>query len=254
VLLRLAAGAALLLLGCGGEPAAPDADTGPTPGMVPVPAGTVMLGDPAGAADEMPVRQVMVSAFQIDRLEATQSEWKACIDAGGCGPVLCQDSPYWNPATMPAWPAICMTWAQASEYCAWQGKRLPTEAEWERAARGDGAPRWAWGDEPPTCAHANLDGCGNVPMDVGGREAGASPFGVLDMTGNVREWTADWYAADAYARLADTTDPTGPTSGSERVVRGGGFNSLPDGDARAAARDALLPIGGAYDLGVRCVK
>ena len=247
---------ALLLAGaCGGDGAATGPDAGPTPGMVQVPAGWFTMGDPTGASDEQPARSVFIAAFEIDRVEATQAEWQACFEAGVCAPVLCQDSPYWNPEMFPDYPALCMTWSQARTYCEFHGKRLPSEAEWERAARGDGARRFAWGDDAPDCARVNFDDCGNLPDEVDSLPTGAAPFGALHMTGNVREWTADWYAADAYA-TQPAQDPTGPTDGNERVVRGGGFNTPGDltGALRAAARDKLNPILGEYDLGVRCAK
>jgi formylglycine-generating enzyme required for sulfatase activity len=243
-----------VLAGCGGaaDDGAADAMPPLDPAMVRFPAGALILGSDDGAADERPVRTVELAAFDLDRREVTQAEWQACRDAGACTAVLCQESPYWSPTKYPEHPALCMSHDQAQAYCAWRGKRLPSEAEWERAARGAAGRAYAWGDAAPDCARANADGCGGDPAPVGSRPDGATPEGVLDLTGNVREWVADWYAADAYA-TGEARDPRGPASGSERVVRGGGFVTGADG-LRAAARDKLVPLGGAYDLGLRCAR
>ncbi len=253
----LPAAALLLAASCTADDPRAAADGGaPGPGMVRLPGGTFVLGAGDGAADERPVRAVTLRTFDLDRVEVSQGEWKACMDAGACDPVICQDSPYWDPARFPERPALCMTWQQAADYCAFRGKRLPSEAEWERAARGAEGRRFAWGDAAPDCAHADFGPCtSGYPTDVDSLADGATPEGVLHLTGNVREWVADWYAADAYAE-GGTSNPTGPATGRERVVRGGSFamDGGEGGPLRASARDRLVPIGGAFDLGLRCAR
>jgi len=166
--------------------------------MVQIPAGEFIMGSERGDPDERPVRKVQLPAFSIDRLEVTQSQYSRCMAAGAC------KLPRKYPESIgPNLPAVGVTWHDAARYCAWAGKRLPTEAEWERAARGTDGRNYPWGKEPD-CARANFgsflgDGpCGEVNpgrvLPVGGRPRGASPEGVQDLAGNVWEWVTDRYA------------------------------------------------------------
>ncbi|MDI7267128.1 MAG: SUMF1/EgtB/PvdO family nonheme iron enzyme [Myxococcota bacterium] len=196
-------------------------------GKVLVPAGPFWRGHPDGPPhpfgnpDTHPMRLIEISAFRIDRAEVTVGDYRRCVDAGKCSAALCQGQP--EAYVGPDLPATCVSWRQAAAYCAWAGGRLPTEAEWEKAARGLDGRKYPWGGAAPTCESALHNACGiDAPAPVGARPAGASPFGVLDMGGNVAEWTADWYAEDYY-RGSSAADPRGPDSGSFRVVRGGSF-------------------------------
>ena len=238
-------------------------DAGPCGGsacgeMVDVPAGAFTMGSTSGelfvgvyTADEKPQRTVTLSAFWIDKYEVTRAQWAECVTAGACLELA------WRPGAEDL-PVTDVTWSRADAFCRWVGKRLPTEAEWEKAARGDDGRRFPWGSDAPTCDRANtrrvdasfsvLGSCAWGPEPVGSRPDGASPYGALDMAGNVAEWTADWYAAGYYA-TAPTTDPRGPSGGGRRVVRGGSWD---DSFFRAADRSDYPPDGSYADVGFRC--
>ncbi len=251
--------------------------TSPADGMVlyPVPAGDFLMGTEdtfvGSQPDELPQHKVMLSAFWIDETEVTQAMYQDCIAAAGCTPISADLQSVM--ANDPVLPMTGVTWAQASEYCAWAGRRLPTEAEWEKAARGkDGRLYpWGWVGSPKLGSSVRLNFCdascpftyGDPTIDDGFAEAapvgqfpaGVSPYGALDMAGNVWEWVADWYQSDAYA-ASSPADPQGPDSGVWRVIRGGSWlepswqgSVLAD---RTANRGYLAPDSFRIDLGFRC--
>jgi eukaryotic-like serine/threonine-protein kinase len=233
--------------------AAPDVSLG-TP-SVEVPAGSFLMGSDTGAPDERPVHRVSGSTFVIDRYEVTNARYAACVRAGACSaPALLSSfkrPEYFGALEFSDYPVIHVSWGQAATFCSWAGGRLPTEAEWERAARGTADSRtFPWGDGPPDCNKANFAGCVGDTDRVGRRPAGQSPYGVFDMAGNVWEWTADWYEAGYYSRSPDQ-DPTGPDMGHMKVMRGGcwvsGTSSL-----RSTCRKAELPDLWAPNVGFRC--
>jgi formylglycine-generating enzyme required for sulfatase activity len=236
----------------------PSIASGPDPGMMLVPAGPFWRGcnsaiDSQCQSDESPGACVTVSSFEIDTTEVTQSAYADCVTAGSClapstsASLECQ----YAPAQTPSEPVNCVDWSSATAYCAWAGKRLPTEAEWEKSARGTDGRVYPWGSASPTCSLANYGSCGDVLTNVGSDPAGSSPYGLEDLGGSVWEWIADWYAADAYSTAGP--DPTGPPSGTLRVKRGGGYLYAADA-LRTSHRYPNDPTGRYGDLGFRCAK
>ena len=228
--------------------------------MVAVPAGPYTMGcDPAVnavcRADEAPPHQVDVPAFQIDKYEVTVGQYKACVAASKCtqpggGSSACT----WWAGGADDHPVNCVSWDQAVAFCAFGGKRLCSEAEWEKAARGTDGRLYPWGNDPPTCEDAafNAPDCPvSTTLPVGTKPAGASPFGALDMAGNVWEWVEDWYHASYDAAPADGSVWQTPV-GDYRVNRGGAFDNAPTVRATARATDA--PADQSYGIGVRCCK
>lgn len=186
------------------------------------------------------------------------ADYVECIDAGGCPPPV-------DPPTFCNWredrldhPVTCLDWAAATGYCAWKGRRLCTEAEWEKAARGTDGRIYPWGNESPTCALAVArvrgDDCERQmrTLPVGSRPAGASPYGALDMAGNVQEWVADRYSAEQY-ETGDDTNPAGPVEGDQRVLRGGSWYK-DDSGLPAFVRDWLFEDLSGDDVGFRCCQ
>lgn len=230
--------------------------------MVVVPAGVAIIG--GGTASGLPdaetrdPRAVRLSAFAIDRLEVTVAEYEACVARGQCEPRQGRPVPGDD---APRLPVTRVTWNGAEAYCKAQGKRLPTEAEWEKAARGSDGRAWPWG-EAFSCARANVAGAPGglcaatddgaplapgTPEPVGQRAAGASPYGVENLADNVWEWTADaWAGADWHLQQGARVDPSGPVSSVGRVIKGGDFAAAPRPAAARAwnAVEAASPRGG----------
>ncbi|MDC0721440.1 SUMF1/EgtB/PvdO family nonheme iron enzyme [Nannocystis bainbridge] len=221
--------------------------------------------DRACEADERPASRVFLDSFAIDEHEVTWRDYAACVAAGGCekiavhrcevwtGDAFVRGAPLADAFMREDHPVVCATWAQAAAFCAWRDKRLPTEAEWERAARGpDDRHEYPWGDAPPTCQRAQTHECGPTTAPVGSHPAGRSPDGVHDLAGNASEWVADWYHPRAYAR-SHGHNPAGPDRGEVRVVRGGSFYDGP-GYLRVSYRYGLSPQWGYGTVGFRCAR
>jgi formylglycine-generating enzyme required for sulfatase activity len=224
--------------------------------MVCVPAGFFEMGSDEGEDDEEPVRQVCMPTYWIDETEVTVWQYEDCVTDGGCTEPDAGTHCNWEVADREDHPVNCVSWYQARDYCEWKSKRLPTEAEWEKAARGTDGRTYPWGESTPSCDYAVMDdggfGCEtDATMPVGSKSpAGDSPYGAKDTAGNVWEWCADWHG-DYDPQEVD--DPEGPASGVFRVLRGGCWRDPPD-SLRASYRHLFDPSGRAFYAGVRCAR
>ena len=193
-----------------------------------IPAGILHMGgyDARAAPDEFPAHEVAIDAFWMDQLEVTTAMYALCVSAGACdlpqNPGTARIANYFGNPEFKDYPVIYVTWGQAKTYCEWANRRLPAEAEWERAARGDDMRSFPWGEDKPVWRFANFNMLVTDTSRVGSYAMGASPFGALDMAGNVAEWTNDFYDFDFYL-TSPLANPLGPESSSSlnRVVRGG---------------------------------
>jgi iron(II)-dependent oxidoreductase len=243
--------------------------------MLPVREGTFImgtarhLGEPFSLAlqyddTEQPQRHIWLASFDMDRDEVSLGEYLSWLRQRHRAPAeelrrLIEHVTTvhaLSPASLARWPALYVTWAEASDFCHAHGKRLPTEAEWEKAARGDSGNLFPWGQSPPTSALA-MFGQYHVheipivaPVDTG--TEGRSPYGVHHMAGNAAEWVQDWFGIDYYATMPDRTPP-GPTSGRYKVVRGGSWKSTP-ALLRSATRSGASPERLATTIGFRCAR
>jgi formylglycine-generating enzyme required for sulfatase activity len=223
--------------------------------MVEIPEGPFKMGSKDGDFDEAPEHQVYLSTFYMDKYEVTQSEYERFVKATKRGkpfvPVFDDDS---RKILKPELAAMGMSWMDAAAYCQWAGKRLPTEAEWEKAAKGEGNRKYPWGDTADA-SRANLDGeeDGYKYLAPPGKfEAGRSPYGLYDMAGNVAEWVADTYDEKYYSKTP-YRDPKGPDEGQNRVIRGGSWRESPAG-ARLAKRFQARMWRTDATIGFRCAK
>ena len=193
--------------------------------MMNVPAGEFKMGS-NDRPDQKPIHTVYLDEYWVDQTEVTNSMYARCVAAGVCKPPIrsgsiLQDRYYGDPQ-YDNHPVVYVSQSNAATYCAWTGSRLPSEAEWEKAARGTDGRKYPWGNTLPTCKIVAFLGCVNDAVAVGSYPAGASPYGALDMSGNVWEFVSDWYG-EAYYSQSPASNPTGPTSGDGGyvVLRGG---------------------------------
>ena len=216
-----------------------------------VPGGKFVMGD-----DEWsPRREVYVDAFYMDKYEVSVALYDKFLRATGAH----ARPEYWSDVDLKAidnLPVVGVSWSEAQAYCRWAGQRLPTEAEWEKAARGTDGRTYPWGQGEPTAALANFGNDASKPLPEGlapvdSREAGKSPYGISNLAGNVAEWVADWYE-DGFKK-DDLYNPKGPDSGKGRVLRGGGWTDLPEA-LQTAKRYFVSPEDRAEDRGFRCVQ
>jgi formylglycine-generating enzyme required for sulfatase activity len=231
------------------NPTSDNSQTGNQVEMIMIPAGVFTMGSDNGLPDELPIHTVYLDDYYIDKYKVSNQHYKECVDETN-GKVCTEpynsvqfaDSQYAN------YPVVYVSWRQAKAYCEWRGARLPSEAEWEKAARGTDRRTYPWGEEID-CTRANYSGCkkGITPVDF--YENGQSPYGVYDMAGNVWEWVSDWY--DVY--------PEGDSNASKyfgdeyRVVRGGAWGYSAS-NVRSSYRGKNLPGNGSGTIGFRCVQ
>ena len=219
--------------------------------MVKIPAGRLRMGtNLANHEDENPEHRVNIKAFYIDQFEVTNLQYKDFVDATGQ-----RDPAHWFNGTFPNanladHPVTNVSWEDANAFAEWVGKRLPTEAEWERAARGDRNTDYPWGRAALAQDNANFENVREGTSSVRKFDKGQSEFHVWDMCGNVGEWVSDWYDPNYYENSPEA-DPTGPTEGRSKVYRGGGFHCNRV-DIRASARHPLNPGSYMEYIGFRC--
>ena len=210
--------------------------------MVRLAAGQFTMGSTDGLPDERPVHAVRVDAFQLDRYEISRIAFEDWLVQQGRKPEA--------DLSDPNLPATGVSWSDASAFCAARGARLPTEAEWEYAARGSTQRTYPWGDAMPSPERARFQE--RAPVGADHPLLGSTPEGVHHMAGNVAEWVQDWWDPTYYAQSAPS-NPQGPATGSYRVVRGGSWNHSAD-ELRASARAYHNPLRGAGFIGFRCAS
>ena len=221
--------------------------------MALVPAGEFTMGSTM-SADEKPVHRVYLNAFSMDKYHVTVGQYAKYLEATDK-----EAPPEWEIMNQPRHqkrPVVNVSWFDAATYCKWAGKRLPTEAEWEKAARGTDGRLYPWGNEAPTRLHANFgkkEWANHMALvPVGMFEMGKSPYGIYDMAGNAWEWVNDWYDHDYYKK-SPAKNPQGPTKGKSKVVRGGNWLYVQE-FLRSSFRYNAEPSSRQFGYGFRCAK
>lgn len=190
-----------------------------------VPAGEFLMGKEGQPDQDSPMHAVYLDAFWIDQTEVSNAMYETCVNSGGCTLPVLSENPYYGNWIYRDHPIVYVNWFQANEYCAWAGRRLPTEAEFEKAARGIEKYKYPWGNDAPNPRLANYaESLINGSVSVYRYPLGASPYGALNMVGNVREWVADWYS-DTYYQETTLINPLGPETGFERSMRSGAYDA-----------------------------
>ncbi len=228
--------------------------TRPADGMVMVfvPAGNFSMGSNSSSNEE-PIHSVYLDAYWIDKTEVTNAMFAKCSQCGSSFSYSDTRVNYYGNPEYENYPVIWVNWSVASAYCQWAGARLPTEAEWEKAARGMDGRIYPWGTSSPNKSFLNYNQNIGDTTAVGSYPSGASPYGALDMAGNVWEWVNDWYGSNYYAS-SPSSNPQGPPDGIARVLRGGAFNSN-EGLIRSTTRGSgLVNWSPTPNDGFRCVR
>lgn len=246
--------AALLMAACNSISTPPPTDDHAP--LVFVPAGEFTMGSEV-LPNEKPIHTVNLDGFWIDQYEVSNTLYQKCVEAQACQPPVegytdqHPDGYFTNPKYS-NYPMANINWSDADRYCQWAKKRLPTEAEWEKAARGTDARIFPWGatfDPKRVNSSYNLD---LVTVAVDSYPDGVSPYGAYNMAGNVWEWTADWYDEDYYT-TSPHNGPTGPLTGTLKVLRGGGYGVF-DAAMRTSLRRDMDPVTSVPYIGFRCVR
>lgn len=236
--------------------------------MVLVPEGEFTMGcdldDESLCYNSKPAHKVFLNGFKIDKYMVTYRRYNACIEAGECTELFagaaCNAGMPWNSDH----PVNCVDYKQAETFCAYDNKRLPTEAEWEKAARGTDGRIFPWGNEAPSCDLAVMNqkvegetmgpGCGaGTTRPVGSKPKGASAYGVMDMAGNLFEWTSDWFSLEYY-KTSPYRNPQGPDNGKKKVIRGSSWLLRTEAGAASNLRTDYSPLGQGYVVGFRCAS
>ncbi len=235
--------------------------------MVTVPAGSFEMGcnpaiDPlCQLLTDEDQHTVYLDEFQIDKYEVSFRRFQKCVDAEICLLPAIGGGMNYDREGVDKFPANGVTWEEADKFCKFEGKRLPSEAEWEKAARGTDGRIYPWGNNHPTCNVTVMDaplagelGCntGNT-LDVGSKPKGASPYGAMDMAGNLWEWVADWHA-EKYYQESPENNPKGPATGLYKVARGGDFFSRLGFELRTSSRFYYEPSDYSIAVGFRCAQ
>jgi formylglycine-generating enzyme required for sulfatase activity len=227
-----------------------------------VPAGEFVMGNNSGPADQQSEHVVFLESFWIDQYEVTNAQYALCVAARLCTPPQRLDSitraQYYGVPEFENFPVIYVSWFQAREYCEWAGRRLPTEAEWEKAARGDDRRLYPWGNSTPTAEQLNFRASGFGDTVAGySYVANVSPYNAVDMSGNVSEWVEDFYDPNYYS-VSPRDNPTGPTQtgcpgGDCRVLRGGNWNGTAE-EVTTTFRLFYGPNDSRDAFGIRCAR
>jgi formylglycine-generating enzyme required for sulfatase activity len=219
-----------------------------------VPEGAFTMGDNGNPqTKEYPEHEVYLDAFWMDKVEVTNSMYEKCVAGGKCLIPVLRLNPYYGKWAYRNLPVVYVNWYAAEQYCAWAGRRLPTEAEWEKAARGTDARTYPWGDEPPNPRLANFaETLMGESLPSFRYPLGASPYGALNMAGNVREWVADWFDSKYY-NISPKSNPLGPETGKERSLRGGAYDAKMD-SITTFHRFRHEPDSAGLSRGFRCAE
>jgi serine/threonine-protein kinase len=209
-----------------------------------IPAGPFPMGSDQGDPDEKPVHIVTLSDYWIDQTEVTNAMYARCVQAGVCQPprktASATRSDYYDNTLYANYPMLQVKWEMASRYCAWARRRLPSEAEWEKAARGPDGRTYPWGEAAPDATRLNFNNLlGDTAPVASYPLTGASPYAIHDLAGNAWEWVNDYYDPNYY-QASPASNPPGPTQGSTRILRGGSWNNY-GYYVRAASRSAAAP-------------
>jgi formylglycine-generating enzyme required for sulfatase activity len=217
--------------------------------IVAVPGGPFLMGNNNIA--QTPEREVTLGDFWIYSSEVTNSQYALCVNAGECSPPNLEKNPLYGDYRSANIPVVGVNHQQSVDYCSFVHGRLPTEAEWEKSARGPDGNLFPWGDQAPSCTLLNYNFCKGKSLDIQSYPDGVSFYGLFDMSGNVREWVADWYDLNYYED-APLEDPLGPELGDKRSIRSSSFEDSGNA-AFSSNRFALKPNESLPDLGFRCV-